>query len=364
MNKVVLYSCVFVMLFSCKKENKTQENDSSKATNEWNFFELKGNVKSTFEFTSQSNTEKSSNANSIRKYENQFYNDIALKFDEKGKLIQKISYSEKGTIAEEVTYDGKDKILSVKNYTSPTIYVITKYTWDKNGNNTIISRKFNNTEPLDKEVFHYINGKKIDAYKYNEKDIQTKKTSYIYDKNNRLIEEIYYQNEDTKQSKLFYEYDDKGKKVTEAMYDKFDKLVWKTSFTYNESGFLTNEKTFSSEGKLQYEAFSEYDDKNRVIVKGTFESFDNSSNKEIFEYNENNAITLQKVFKNDKKVSEISYLYDDKKNVILQIIKDDTNKIVYQKEIEYLYDNSLNWINKKTTINGIAWFTSRKIDYY
>lgn len=361
MKKIILFFCLSLIIASCKKEKTIDSKpENTKDISEWSNFGLNGKVKSTSEYTTETQQKEQTGA---RKFESLFNPDTNYTFDDFGKLIQKTILDENGSVTEEIIYEGKDKILSSKTYISPTQFSSIKYTWE-NDINTIITRKNPDGSQLEKEVFQYDKGVKVNRLKFNLRDIQTDRIAYVYDANNRLIEEKHFRDKPTIQSSLAITYDENGNKSSEASYDKDYKLIWKTSFTYNNN-LLINSKTFDTSNKLAYELFNEYDDQNRLITKGTFDAFDNSNNKEVFQYDTSNNKTSWTIYKNEKIVSITEYSYDDENNLVAEIIYDSSRKILFTKKIEYSYDDKSNWINRKTTINDSeTFFTSRKIEYY
>lgn len=365
MKKVFFLLYISLTLFSCKKDNETDDQiaDTKKVNPEWRDFNLNGNVKSTSEYTTEENR-NNENSTAVRAFENQFNPDVELKFEKNGKLSQKTTYNENGNVAEEIAYDGKDIMLSQKKYTNATDYVETKYTWE-DGKNTIISRRFNGSKLLDKEVFQYVNGRKIEKYKYNDRENQVDRTSYTYDDKKRIKEELYYQGKPTIQNKLVFEYDDNDNKLSEIYYDNEDHLIWKTLSQYNDNKQLVNSQTFTRNNSLDVEIFKTYDEKNRLIATESFETFDNSKNSEAFEYDENDNIISWKVFQNKKLVSATYYQYDSNNNLTAEVVSNPDGKETSRKTIEYTYDGNNNWITKKTTINNErVLLTSRKIEYY
>lgn len=365
MKKIFFLVGLTSILFSCKKEDKVDiiKDDLEQIHSQWNDFGLSENVKSTLEYTTEEIGEKSNTTNSVRKFENQFKPDVALKFDETGKLINKTSYSENGNVAEEIIYDGKDKIILVKNYSNDKDYVETKYTWDGT-KNKIITRRFNGLEILDKEVYLYENGKRKEKQKYDSHENLVDKTGYIFNNKNQISEEIYFSGKPVMQSKLLIEYDNNDNKISETYYDKKLNVISKTTSVYNSSNQLLNSKTFTSDEILDAEIFRTYDDRNRLITKGTFERFDNSNNKDVFEYDENDNTISWKIYKNDKLVSSTSYQYDIKNNLIVEIRTSPEGKELSKKIIEYTYDANSNWITRKTTLDKLVLLTSRKIEFY
>ncbi len=360
MIRKTLFFVVIITLFSCKNETSKEEVQKNvKIEPEWSAFHLNGNVKSIEDYT----TEVETTSSNPRQFENQYQSDIALQFDEKGKLTGKTIYREDGSVAKVFVYDGKEKLLSEKQYTNLTGFVETKYTWE-NENNTITTKRTNDGTLIDKEVYHYVNGLKIDKFKYNQQEIQIDRISYKYDADNRLTDEIYYKGQATMQSRVFKDYDPNGNLAAEAMYNKNDELQWKMSMKY-ENNLLVQSVTKDANQKLLSDVVKKYDDKNRMIFKSLFDSFDNSFNAEKFEYDAFNNTTSWEIYKNDVLKNKTIFRYDDKNNLISEIQYDANNKILSEKEYQYTYDSKSNWITKKTIINKTKTFiTSRKIAYY
>ena len=365
MKKVFFLLYISLSLFSCKKDNQNEEivADSKKVNPEWLDFGLNGNVKSTSEYTTEENR-NSENTTTVRAFENQFKPDMDLKFEKNGKLSQKTTYTENGNIAEDIIYDSKDIILSQKKFTNAKDFVETKYTWE-DGKNTIISRRFNSSKLLDKEVFQYIQGKKIEKYKYNDRENQVDRTSYTYDDKKRIKEEHYYHGKPKIQNKLVFEYDDNDNKLSEIYYDNEYHLIWKTLSQYNDNNQLINAQTFTRNNSLDVEISKTYDEKNRLIASESFEAFDNSVNSEAFEYDANDKIISWKVFQNKKIVTATYYQYDSNNNLTAEIVSGPDGTEISRKTIEYTYDGNNNWITRKTTLNNNRiLLTSRKIEYY
>lgn len=365
MKKVFFLLYISLSLFSCKKDNQNEEMvaDSKNVNPEWLDFGLNGNVKSTSEYTTEENR-NSENTTTVRAFENQFKPDMDLKFEKNGKLSQKTTYTENGNIAEDIIYDSKDIILSQKKFTNAKDFVETKYTWE-DGKNTIISRRFNGSKLLDKEVFQYIQGKKIEKYKYNDRENQVDRTSYTYDDKKRIKEEHYYHGKPKIQNKLVFEYDDNDNKLSEIYYDNEYHLIWKTLSQYNDNNQLINAQTFTRNNSLDVEISKTYDEKNRLIASESFEAFDNSVNSEAFEYDANDKIISWKVFQNKKLVTATYYQYDSNNNLTAEIVSAPDGKEISRKTIEYTYDGNNNWITRKTTLNNNRiLLTSRKIEYY
>jgi hypothetical protein len=365
MKNIIFLLCFTTFIISCKKDKKivSEEIESEKINSQWNDFNLNGRIKSTLEYTTEEKRDEVNSTNLVRKFENQFSPDIALKFDEKGKLTNKISYSEDGNISEDILYDGKEKIKSIKNFTNPKEYIETKYTWN-NSKNTIITRRFNGKEILDKEVFLFDNGKKTEKYKYDSHEKQVDRTSYSYNNDNRISEEIYFQDKPIMQSRLSIEYDNNGNKSIETIFNKDFKVITKTTHEYDVSNQLVNTKTSTDNGSLDSELFRSYDDKKRLISKGSYEVFDNSNNKEEFEYDDNDNTISWKIYKNQKLLSKTTYTFDLKNNLTSETVTLPDGKVTHKKIIEYTYDKNENWITRKSTIDKLVLYTSRKIEYY
>jgi hypothetical protein len=363
MRNFVLFLFSISFFLSCKKE---KNNDNSKleinnSKSEWTDFNLKGNVKSVIEYTTDTEQKTETSGRSFETINNP---DINLTFDKFGKLNRKLILNEDNSLLEEITYDGKDKILTSKQYISSNQFGLALYTWKKN-NNTQITRRNPDGTQLEKEVYKYDNELKVSRLKFNASDIQVDRVDFKYDVNKKLTEELYFRDKTEPVSSLKIKYDDKGNKSEESSYDKDLKLSWKTSFSYNSSNFLLNAITYTTTGKIDNQQSNLYDSQNRLVEKETFESFTNSNTKEKFEYDIKNNITSWKVFKNNKLQSSIIYSYDNKNNMTSQLVYDASNTIIFAKKITYSYDENFNWIKRNIIINNsIKFFTSRKIEYF
>ncbi|WP_338410075.1 hypothetical protein [uncultured Flavobacterium sp.] len=364
MNKIIIFFCCILFLYSCKKEKEINTDETKKVVAECLIFGLNGNVKNCVEYTTEQNRNEKSLPSSARRYENQSSKDVTLKFDSNGLLVNKLIYGEDSNITEDLIYDGIDRIISSKKFTSPTDFSFTKHTWEAK-NNTIITRRITDGSLLDKEVFQYDKGLKINKLKFNSRDNITDKISYKYNTFNQLVEELYYRDKPNFQSRLAYEYNENSDKKTEASYDKNNDLVWKTNFEYNLNNDLISAKTFNPNGVISFEEAKDFDQKNRLITKKTYDSFENSNTKEVIEYDEKNNITKTIFYKNEVVISQSNYEYDIHNNLTLYLIIDATNIEIYRKEASYTYDDQANWVSKTTTLNkNLELFTSRKIEYY
>lgn len=357
MKQLLLLTFISFFLFSCKKENATT-NETSDAGNEWTFYDLNSNVKSFSDYT----TTDSTSTTNVRNFENSFYEDISLKFDSNGKLIEKIIFKEDGSISENQTYDGKDKLLSKRQFTSNNEYIDTKYSWENN-KNTLITRRNQDGSLFDKEVFLYNNNLLVEQQKFNNKEVLTNRSTFTYNTKNQLVVEKIFENKEVIQSSFEYDYDNNGNRVSESKLDNNLDVIYRTIYKY-QNGLIVEEATYTNGDKLESQIKRTFDFKNRLVVKTIFDSFDNSTDREEFGYDDNDNTISWKVYKNEKLSSQTTYIFDEKNNLINEITLDGNDKITNTKIIDYLYDNKSNWINKRTTINGKTFFTSRKIEYY
>lgn len=361
MKNTIILLLLTLGLISCKKDNKDETNSSTtKIISEWNHYKLNGNVNTVSEITTQENLDQTTNS----QVDNHFLQDVTLKFDENGKLINKLVHGNNNILLEDIVYDGKDKIITVKKFTSPTDFITTKYTWNDE-NNTIITRRNKDGSIFDKQVFQYDKGVKVNNLKFNSQEIQNDKTTYFYDSVKRITKENYYRDKPTVQKTLVNEYDERGNKSKEIYYDKDGLLIYKTSLTYNYDNLLINSKTFNADGDLEVETSRNYDNENRLTSNITYEAFEDSNNKEEFEYDDRNNTISWKISKNGKTISYTIYTYDDKSNLISETLHNEAGTVLNLKNIEYTYDKNSNWITRKTTTNkNKSFLTTRKIDYF
>lgn len=360
MKKITTLLLLTFGLISCKKDNISETTSATKIVSEWKDFNLNGNVNTVSEITTEENRDQTS----TNKLENYFLQDVSLKFDENGKLINKLVHGKNNILLEDSTYDGKDKIITIKKFTSPTDFITTKYTWDGE-NNTIITRRNKDGSIFDKEVFQFDKGLIVNNLKFNSKETQNDKTSYFHDSLKRIVKENYYRDKLTVQKTLVNEYDERGNKSGEIYYDKDGLLISKTSLTYNYNNLLINSKTSNSNGGLDVEISRNYDKDNRLTSIVTYEAFEDSNIKEEFKYDESNNRISWKITKNGKTVSNTLYSYDEKSNLLSETLSDGNGTVLNLKTFEYTYDKHSNWITRKTTTNNTkAFLTTRKIEYF
>ena len=278
-------------------------------------FNLKGKV----EKITSTATEANGNSTTLPFYENEYYDQVSLEFNQKGLLAKRTNY---------LDYRGK---LAVYNY---------------------VNYDYNNANLIDKQTNVVINNGE------DPKRIASDK-KFVYDNNNRLInltEKI-----EGKSSKSSYE-------TVFSYSNKLDKIITKVegstisenSLTYNKNGLLVLDEMTSFDGKKGRKSYYIYDGKMPVYN----EEIAGNSSKILF-FDNGNISKLQS-FDNNKM---LAYQADfDSRNEIINFKKQSFRNgqtVLTSYQVSYEYDSKNNWIKASITTNGaLKYIVKRTITYY
>jgi hypothetical protein len=280
-----------------------------------NDFRLKGKVKKVISTATDSN----GNSATLPLYENEYYDQVSLEFNEKGLLDKRVNY---------LDYRGKLGVYNYVDYVYKTSYLL------DNQVNTIVN---NGEDP-----------KRVASNK-----------SYYYDNKNQVIKLI--DKVEGRSSKSTYE--------TNFIYsNRLDKIVTKVensistenNLTYNKNGFLVLNESTSFDGKKGRKSYYLYDNKTPI-------------------YKEEIAGSLSSITFYDKgSISKIQS-FDTDKNLNYEALYNSNNEIESLKtqsfiggkstltnyKVTYDYDEKGNWIKAKITSNGVSKFNvNRSISYF
>ncbi|MEA1898181.1 MAG: hypothetical protein U9N53_11035, partial [Bacteroidota bacterium] len=161
--------------------------------------------------------------------------------------------------------------------------------------------------------------------------------TYKYDKSNNLIEVIESEIDETYIEKHIYKHGNRGLKIDEKVYynDDLAKRYW---YTYNIEGRLI---------ETHYEDYSS-DSKDYTLIR-----YDNKGNTMSYAS-----------YKDNEKISEFSYVYDNKNNLIMEEYESRGVK-TSKNESNYTFDSKGNWITLDHYTNGKFNFSQRRnIEYY
>ena len=313
MKKIILTAiCTLSFQLSFGQKISTNEYEVKTTLDDFN---LKGKV----EKIVSTATDSQGNSTTLPFYENEFYNQILLEFNNKGNLTKRTNY---------LDYRGKLAVYNFVNY------------------------NYNNSNIIDKQTNTVINNGE------DPKRIASDKT-FGYDSQNRLIkleEKI-----EGKSSKSNYEtvfnYSDKLNKITTKVEGS---TISENNLTYNKNGYLVLEETSSFDGKKGRKSYYVYDGKTPTFRE------DVVGNTSKISFFENGNISKIQVFDANKKLEYQADL--NSKNEITNFKKQsfkNGQSVLSTYQVAYDYDAKGNWIKANVTSDsGLKFIVNRTISYY
>lgn len=251
----------------------------------------------------------------------------------------------------EVEYEPEFSATKTKQQ-NPRIKLITKTSYDKNGNLRKKCFYDNNQKKIKENVYLFIDGQLIKSNENNRTKI------YKYDSKGKLIY-IKHQNEYILEK---MSYDDKAQLIQKLEISSNNDVISKTRYSY-ENGQIVKE-LIEFDGNKELNVY-EYDKNGRMISKFWIDSLLGPIEKTYFSYD------------GDKLQKEEWQNYEDGKieGTVIYIYENNLEKEVFETDIEdssevkwkytYLFDSQNNWI-KRTEIfdqNKIT-ITERLIEYF
>ncbi|UUC43968.1 hypothetical protein [Flavobacterium cerinum] len=348
------------LLFSCKKDEKNDE-QQAEIVNNWKDFKLTDNVKSV--------TEKSYNLENGKKgkaaTESPSRYDINLAFNTTGSLIEEKKILPDGVILEETTFLNKDKKLLISQYVKPGSAFTTKYSWDDNGNNTIITRRNPQGEQIEKTLNTFIKNQRVEVRRFDGKDNLTERTTYTFGSNDKVREEKGFQKETTVQYITTYTYDNNNNILTEQRLSPDYKRLYTINNKYTAKNLLLETETLNKDDKQEYSEIRTYDAKGNMTSNRVYDGFIDSKSIEEFKYDTNNNMTERKEIVNQEIITHQLLTYDNHNNVIVEKTIGRDGKLIVDRKTHFEYDKKGNWIKKTVSINGEAKFlVERTITYF
>ena len=344
------------LLIACKKEEKPTE-----IVNNWKDYKLSDNVKSV--------TEKSfalvDGKIGEPKTENQNGYNSHLAFSNTGSLILEKKILMNGNLLEETTFTNKDKKLLVTQYINPTSAFTTKYSWDDNGNNTIITRRNPQGEQIEKTLNTFIKNQRVEVRRFDGKDNLTDRTTNTFGKNDKVREEKAFLKEKTIQFLTDYTYDEHNNMTMEQRLNPDYKRLYTINNKYNAQNLLIETVTLNAQDKMEYSEVKTYDAKGNLTSNRTYDGFVDGKVLEEFQYDKNNNLIQRKEIINAIVTAQLDQTYDDKNNLITERYTGKDKAVLLDRKTAYEYDSHGNWIKKTITISGVPKFVvERKIEYF
>lgn len=412
---IVTLNFIFVPSPSLMAQKKVRE-----IKRELTLLKLKGNVKSYTETKFQAEN-KFGEINKVQEYK------ISYLFNNKGYQNEYYYYNGNGNLKQKAICEYNDigYRIGYNFYTSTSLFLKCTYEYNIKGDTTVINTydsngalsykctfKYDDKENLAEHTLYKSDGnislKKI--YKYDEKDsiieevIYTdgginEKNVYKYDTNGKKTVWNHFKSE-TIVSKVTTIYDNNGRKIQEETYKPYDTtkddnlnsmnsfVDSKYTFNYDDNGNLIEidiflRKDYVSKGILGYYSasaspklilnekyFYKYNDNNKAIELKIYNLKNNViSNfylKVFTKCDITGKIIEKNIYNSDESLKEkYTYKYDDKDNTIEINTFDSGNILKLKNNVNIIYDNEGNWINKTFLKNDIVQeIIEREYTYY
>ncbi len=348
------------LLIACKKDENQAETEAE-VVNNWKDFKLSDNVKTV---TEQSfllvNGQKAKPAT-----ENPNSYNTALEFSASGSLVREKKNLMDGGLLEETTFTNKDKKLLVSQYVSPGKAFTTKYSWDDNGNNTIITRRNPEGMQLEKTLNTFIKNQRVEVRRFDDKDNLVDRNTYIFGNNGKIREEKSFLRETSVQYITTYTYDSNNNLQIEQRLNSDYKRLYTINNKYNTKNLLLQTETLNKDNKLEYSEVRTFDAKGNMTSNRIYDGFADGKILEEFKYDKNNNLTERKEIINQAITSHQLLTYDNHNNVVYEKTVGKDSKLIVDRKVHYEYDKNGNWIKKTITIdNEPKYVVERKITYY
>lgn len=303
---------IIVAQFSFSQKIMTNEYEQKITLND---FGLKGKIKKVISTA----TDINGNSATLPLYENEYYDQVSLEFNEKGLLDKRINY---------LDYRGKLGVYNYVDYVYKTSYLLDSQI------NTIVN---NGEDP---------------------KRIASNKT-YYYDHKNQLIRLL--EKVEGKTSKSTYD--------TNFIYsNRLDRIITKVentvraenNLTYNKNGFLVLNESTSFDGKKGRKSYYLYDNKTPVFkeeIAGSLSLvtfFDKGSVSKIQSFDANKNLTYEALYNSNNEIEALK----------IQSFRAGKS-ILTSYNVSYTYDAKGNWVKANVTLDGQTRFNvTRAISYY
>lgn len=246
------------------------------------------------------------------------YNKNALliaetKYDHNGMLIDRIEkkFDDKNKVLEEILFNDNNDLVERRTFE-----------WDEKGK-------------LIREFLHYLDGS-IDT------------TTYIYNEMGDLTEKTMKDSDGDSDGREVFTYID-GKKVTEESYDENNELITKNTFSFNDKGNLIEVSNWNADEGMILKIVNIYDEKGNIEKVLKYKEGNNLIEKSNYEFD--NEARLVKIIEEDQyKKVETNIEYDANSNVVEQQELNGEGEINHQ--IIRKYDNENNVIESEIAVDG------------
>lgn len=230
---------------------------------------------------------------------------------------------------------------------------LTKY--DDKGN-VIETVTYKLKDTLDHETYKYDKeGNRIDYTKKKGVKVAYQKASKYNEKNNLALETGF---DGSAKFKNDYEYFDNGK-LKQITYTIDNKIIEKRVFEHE--GKLTGISVYNALGAVRSFLTLKYDDAGNIIEEITYDLSKKPLEKKIYVYNSHNKVVSEVKYRGEVFYYKLTYLYNSK-NDLTSIDEENTSEGRFQKK-QYTYDTKGNLLEMKWRRNAKEEFSSRTYQY-
>jgi len=189
------------------------------------------------------------------------------------------------------------------------------------------------------------------------------KSTYSYDKNNRVLE-IIWLNNDGSQDRWISKYDEHGYLVEDKWYEDDGSLYLKYQYVNDNNGNILSTSCYAADGTLKSKFIKKYDQKNNLLEHKEYNSLGEIILEQQNRYDKSGN-RIEKIYKRSDFYNMSLSSYDDKNNVIEEIDYSSDGKVKEKRTYSYEYDKKNNWTTKIHYRNGNPlYIIEREIMYY
>ena len=182
----------------------------------------------------------------------------------KARLTRKLSFDERGNLIEAITFDPNGSITDRMVYTYDALGRNTGYDEYYRPANQLVAKPRKHIDTLDH------NGSVVERIIYEADGTAGSRFTYKYDDKGNKLEESFYSWTGAHLGQTTYTYDAAGKVLTETGRNLNDGTWWKTVNSYDAKGRAIQWEQYQGE-LLRYKKLFKHDDKGRLTEEETFE---------------------------------------------------------------------------------------------
>lgn len=244
-------------------------------------------------------------------------------YDSKGNVLEETQFNAKGNVErrEVFRYNSDNDIILRVEYDNLTDIVMTmKVEYDNEG---ILSREETIMRDGSKIVATWQNFNRNRIVKIvDENNALIGKQSYQYGIRDEILSEVHFDEENSESKKDIFEYDSSGNLIKILNYSQQELLGFET-YSYTSSGLEKVKSEFDENAKLVSETHSFYDERGNLVkqlVDTNIEHFEATKESRFFEFDQHNNLTKNYEYYNDQLCFINDIEYDDKQRITKQSV--------------------------------------------